>query len=264
MSESPRGPRYGQPNFEYIARMAATPPENDGPIFMVNLMKYRAVASYADGNPGGRSGREADDIYAPTEILRDIGAEIVFVADVERQILGDDPKWDRVAIVKYPTRASFLGMQRRPDFREKHVHKDAGMEQTIVVAGRPSPLPAFPEPETQELAQGDAPFVMMHLMKFAANGVKDMAEYGASAGAAGIALGVRPEAFLEVEGTVLGDGRECDQVRFNRFPSHAIYEQLRANSTHEAGQSGRRSALTDTYTLMLAPGRDRLAKSTRA
>ena len=144
MSESPRGPRYGQPNFEYIARMAATPPEDDGPIFMVNLMKYRAVASYADGNPPGRSGREADDIYAPTEILRDIGAEIVFVADVERQILGDDPKWDRVAIVKYPTRASFLGMQRRPDFREKHVHKDAGMEQTIVVAGRPSPLPAIP------------------------------------------------------------------------------------------------------------------------
>lgn len=59
--------------------MAATPPAEDGPVCMVNLMKYRAVADNAGGNPAGRSGREADDEYAPTAILRDIGAPIVFL-----------------------------------------------------------------------------------------------------------------------------------------------------------------------------------------
>lgn len=94
--------------------------------------KYREVAAYADGCESAISGREADDLYAPIDVLTAIGAEIVFVADVDQQLLGDDATWDRVAIVKYPTRRAFIEMQVRPDFQEKHVHKDAGMDTTIV------------------------------------------------------------------------------------------------------------------------------------
>lgn len=253
MSDAPRIPRYGQANFAYLSRMAATPADEDSPVFMVNLMKYRAVADYADGTHAARSGRDADAEYAPTAILRKIGAETVFLADVERQILGDAPKWDRFGIVKYPTRASFLAMRKRADFQEKHVPKEAGMEETIALACTPMALPAFPEPGRVELAPGDAPFVMMHVMKYAPGGRNAMTAYGASAGAAGLALGVRPKAFFAVEGTVLGDGREWDEVRLNRFPSHAVFDELRANTTHQAGQPGRREALSDTYTLMLRP-----------
>ncbi|MBI5949465.1 MAG: hypothetical protein HY875_15100 [Chloroflexi bacterium] len=260
MSEQRQGPvRYGKPDFEYISRMAATPPESDGPIYMVNLMKYRAVADYADSGAPVRSGREADDLYAPTGILRDIGAEVVFVADVERQLLGAAPAWDRIGIVKYPTRRSFLAMQRRPDFQEKHVHKDAGMEQTIVMACTPLPLPRLPEPAPVELADGDRPFVMLHVLKFAEGGVDGMNVYGASAGAAGFELGVRPEAYFAVEGTVLGDGRGWDQVRFNRFPSHAAFEKLRQVPAHQQAQATRQQALADTYAMMLLPTVDRLA-----
>ena len=237
--------------------MAATPAEDDGPVFMVNLMKYRAVADYEDGSFSGRTGREADDEYTPIAILRDIGAQIVFAAEVERQLIGDAPKWDRVGVVKYPSRAAFLGMQRRSDFQEKHVHKDAGMEQTIVMACTPLTVPELPEPPAPHA--GDEPFVMLHVMKFAAGGIEAMAQYGASAGAEGIALGVRPEAFLSVEGTVIGDGRSWDQVRFNRFPDHATFDKLRANETHRAGQPGRREALADSYSLMLKPMIDRFA-----
>lgn len=246
-------PRFGTPNFDYFTRMAATPAADDGPVFMVNLMKYRAVAEYADGRSTTMTGREADGEYAPLEILREIGAEIVFLAEVEQQILGDQPKWDRVGIVKYPTRAAFLAMQQRPDFQAKHVHKEAGMEQTIVLACTPLPVPALPPPPATELGPGDAPFVMMHVMKYAPGGREGMMAYGASAGAAGLALGVRPKAFFAVEGTVVGDGREWDEVRLNRFPSHAIYTELRAKTEHQAGQPGRRDALEDTYTMMLRP-----------
>lgn len=264
MSETPRGPRYGQPDFDYISRMAATPPDQDGPVFMVNLMKYREVADYTDGSGTTRSGREADDEYTPSAILRDIGAQIVFAADVERQLLGASPKWDRIGIVKYPTRSSFLAMQRRSDFKEKHVHKDAGMEQTIVMSCLPIALPEFPPAPEAEVAEGDRPFVMMHVLKYAEAGRDAMTGYAASAGAAGLALGVRPQAFLRVEGTVLGDGRQWDEVRFNRFPSHAVFDQLRSNPTHQAGQPVRQGALEDTYTMMLIPTIDRLAATTRA
>ena len=85
-------------------KLATTAPDEDGPVWMVNLMKYKEVTEYADGRKSAVSGREADDIYAPVDVLSDIGAQIVFVADVDQQLLGDSPIWDRVAVVKYPTR----------------------------------------------------------------------------------------------------------------------------------------------------------------
>ena len=49
MSEPSRhGPRYGTVDTDYALRMAATPPEEDGPVWMVNLMKYREIADYGD------------------------------------------------------------------------------------------------------------------------------------------------------------------------------------------------------------------------
>jgi hypothetical protein len=42
--------RYGEVDREYGMRLATTPVEDDGPVWMVNLMKYREVADYADSN----------------------------------------------------------------------------------------------------------------------------------------------------------------------------------------------------------------------
>ena len=103
------------------------------------------MADYADDRASTVSGREADDIYAPVAVLGDIGAQIVFVSDVDQQLLGDSPIWDRVAIVKYPTRRAFIEMQSRPDSKDKHAHKhahkDAGMQVTIVSGCVPIALP---------------------------------------------------------------------------------------------------------------------------
>ena len=129
-------PGYGQVDRDYAMRMATCPPEEDGPVWMVNLMHYRGEAVYADGK-SGISGREADERYAPLDILSDLGAEVAFMGEVEQQILGDAPRWDQVAVVRYPTRRSFIEMQARPDFQERHVHKEAGMAQTIVAGCLP-------------------------------------------------------------------------------------------------------------------------------
>ena len=45
---SRHGPRYGTVDTDYALRMTATPPEEDGPVWMVNLMKYREIADYGD------------------------------------------------------------------------------------------------------------------------------------------------------------------------------------------------------------------------
>ena len=79
---------------------------------MLNLMKYKEVADYGDAAGPAISGREADDIYAPTEVLADLGATVPLFGDVTGQV-GDDVAWDRIAIVCYPSRASFFAMQDR-------------------------------------------------------------------------------------------------------------------------------------------------------
>jgi hypothetical protein len=148
--------RYGTLDRAYVDAMAALPAEDDGPFYMLNLMRYRALADYPDGywddypadHPEDRppiSGQAADDLYAPLEILQDLGAEVVLFGDVVDQPRGNEA-WDRVAMVRYPTVRSFFEMQSRPDFIAAHVHKDAGMDLTILavchaVSGSTGPGP---------------------------------------------------------------------------------------------------------------------------
>src|SRR5687768_9246359 len=43
------GPRYGTVDVDLARRFATTAPEDDGPIWMVNLMAHRERADYGDG-----------------------------------------------------------------------------------------------------------------------------------------------------------------------------------------------------------------------
>ena len=113
---------------ERIAAMAEPGP--DGPIFMVNLLKFRDRAEYEDGRETDLSGREAYNRYgaAVFEILPDYGAEPVFVGDVTFLSLGQvEELWDEVAIVKYPNRAALLAMSTSPEWQAAAVHRTAGL-----------------------------------------------------------------------------------------------------------------------------------------
>lgn len=261
--------RYGQVDPDYERVLTTTPPDDDGPVWMVNLMAYRPVAEYADGRSTTLTGREADDLYTPLEALAAVGAEIVFAADVESQLLGDAPQWDRVAVVKYPTRRAFVDMQELEVFQRQHVHKDAGMAHTIIIGTRPLPSPALPAdaPDWADVPHpptvDDPPVVMIHVLRFHPGGADtDMVSYQNAAGAVAVPHGVRIEGWFEAEGTIVGDGRAWDQVRFNAFPSKAAFmavaldpERMQAHADH------REPAVADTYTLMLRPFLDRLTAS---
>lgn len=261
--------RYGTIDHDYATRLATTPASDDGPVWMVNLMKYRASADYADRQRSGVSGREADDRYAPLESLAAVGAEVVLFADVDDQLLGDEPRWDRVAVVKYPTRRSFIDMQSRPDFVEKHVHKDAGMEQTIVIGCQPFAAPELPEdrpawdhvphPPTAD----DGPVIVTHVIRFhEGQAGTNMVQYQDAAGAVAVPHGLRIAGWFAAEGTVVGDGRSWDQVRFNVFPSKAAFMAVAFDPDRLAAHRQHREvAIADTYTMILRPSIDRIEAS---
>jgi len=261
--------RYGQINREYGMKLFTTPEEEDGPIWMVNLMKYREKADYSDGRESDISGQEADDRYAPLGPLKAIGARAVFLAEVESQFFNESPKWDRVGIVKYPSRKSFLEMQQRPDFKELHHHKEAGMAETIVSGCLPMPLPELPAdaPTWDEVPHPSTPdddYVMViHVIKFKDDERRnEMATYSDHAAKVAVPHGVRLAAWTQVEGTIMGDGREWDQIRFNVFPSKAAFMAVVLDPERlEAQKAHRETAIADTYTLVTRPSIDLLYES---
>lgn len=135
-------PRYGTLDRQLARQLMAVPADQDGPFWMLNLMRYRPLAVYEDGRQTELTGQQADDAYSPVDVLEAIGARVVLFGDVVEQLRGDEG-WHRVAIVEYPSARSFMDMQRRPDFVARHVHKDAGMERTVVAVCHPqsAPLP---------------------------------------------------------------------------------------------------------------------------
>jgi len=129
---------YGTVDTAYGIQLGTVPPAEDGPIWMVNFMKYRDRADYGEAGGPDISGREADDRYSPVEILADLGAEVAYFGDVVGPDDGSESPWDRMAIVRYPTRRSFIDMLSRPDFEAKRVHKDAGMAFSIIMGCLPT------------------------------------------------------------------------------------------------------------------------------
>jgi len=175
---------FGTINGPYAATMFTYAEDLDGPVFMVNFMRYKPVAIYDDGRVTTLTGQEADDLYAPLDVLERIGADVAFHGSVDG--LGSD-EWHRLGIVRYPTRKSFMDMQSRPDFLERFVHKEAGMEFTIVMTTlATSPLPP-------ELRNGE------HLTYLA---LPQGAAFSSS----------QPFGVLDVEDVVIGDERRFDRL----------------------------------------------------
>ncbi|HWB68109.1 MAG TPA: hypothetical protein VG708_14900 [Mycobacteriales bacterium] len=222
----PLHPRYGTINFSYIATWPDQPA--DEPMWALNLMHYRERADYADGRESTLTGWEADNLYSPLGPLAAVGADMVIVAIVVDQPAGDDVKWDRVAIVRYPYRNALAEMNARPDFQELHVHKDAGMKSTIVAA-------TFPRADTiaADLTGIDAETLLL-LQVVADPAMPDLDLPGA----------VRLATF-DVEGVIIGDERTWAEARWDALPTTTA-EEVRAAVAAQ-------SAAGERYVVVLKP-----------
>lgn len=223
---------FGEPNWDTVGRWLHLERADDGPVWMLNLMKYRQVAAYADGHQAAISGKEADDAYAPLGPLAAVGAMVAIFGDVTAQPAGE-PNWDRIAIVRYPTRLSFFEMQDRDDFKKQYVHKEAGMEFTIIMGCVPEAITSSP-PASRA---GDR--LVMRVRRFA---VGEHPEPDP--------VGMVPVVHFQVDGVVLGDERAWDDVRFDRVTDDALTPLLAIDGVAEQ------------FVCVVDPTIDRLVEST--
>ena len=118
-----------RPNEEQMRGFAEPGP--DGPIYMVNLLKFRDRAEYPDGRETDLTGEQAYMIYgrAVSKLLTNLGGGAMFSATVERLMLGEvEELWDRVAIAVYPSRAAMLEMMQSPEMQDIGSHRAAGLK----------------------------------------------------------------------------------------------------------------------------------------
>lgn len=105
-------------------------PGRQGPIYMLNLLKFKAKAEYADGRETDLSGAEAYAIYGQEVVhhLQKVGGAPMFSAGVERLMLGEvEELWDTAAIAMYPSRKAMLEMIMSPEYQTSALHREAGL-----------------------------------------------------------------------------------------------------------------------------------------
>jgi len=126
------------PDPEQLAQMSRP---GDGPIVMVNLLKFRDKARYPDGRDAELSGREAYHRYGVevTKMLEALGGRVLFVGDVRSLSLGHvESLWDEVALAEYPSREAFLRMLTSREMRDIAVHREAGLEGQLNIETTPT------------------------------------------------------------------------------------------------------------------------------
>jgi uncharacterized protein (DUF1330 family) len=104
--------------------------EEDGPMCMVNLLKFREKAEYADGSEPELSGRDAYLRYGAgvQACIAAVGGRARFSGFVTDLMLGEvEELWDMVAIAEYPSRAAMMKMVQSPEYQAITKHRDAGL-----------------------------------------------------------------------------------------------------------------------------------------
>jgi len=104
--------------------------QEDGPFVMVNLLKFKPKAEYADGADADLSGREAYARYGEEvrKLVEGLGGKLRFSGAVTGLLLGEvEELWDMVALAEYPSLAAFRQMALSPEMQAIEHHRKAGL-----------------------------------------------------------------------------------------------------------------------------------------
>lgn len=113
----------------------------DGAVVMMNLLKFRETAEYppefgiapCSGEAAYARYQHAFTVAVGTvsqaEVLYDGPCEQVFIGQAGTEAAD----WDKVLLVRYPSRQHFLAMMADESYRDALVHRYAGLERTLLI-----------------------------------------------------------------------------------------------------------------------------------
>ena len=113
--------------------------DNETPIAMINLLKFKEKAEYEDGRDTDLTGEQAYAIYGKEVMghLKKVGGKWSFGGSISRLMLGEvEELWDSVAIARYPSRKAMLEMIMDPYYQEIEKHRSAGLEGQLNIESK--------------------------------------------------------------------------------------------------------------------------------
>ena len=120
-----------KPTGEQIKRVAQS--ELDGPVVMLNLLKYDKQAKDGEG-----SGRAAYERYGDEmqKIMAERGIKLLWRGRADSVLIGDDDAddWDTVLLVEYPSRKVFLEMSGSKEYEGVGKHRTSALVDSRLIA----------------------------------------------------------------------------------------------------------------------------------
>ena len=92
------------PNAQQFAELAGAPDE--GPVVMLNLLKFKARADRTAPGPEATSGAEAYGRYGEqaVQMVEARGGQVLWAGHADQILIGDPAEdWDQVILVQYPS-----------------------------------------------------------------------------------------------------------------------------------------------------------------
>lgn len=112
----------------------------DGRFVMVNLLKFKPFAEYADGSDSHITGAEAYARYTVEvrKLLASYGGRSLYAGSVTGILLGEVGElWDMIALAEYPSLAAMSEMMRCPGMQAIAHHRHAGLAGQLNIRTRP-------------------------------------------------------------------------------------------------------------------------------
>jgi uncharacterized protein (DUF1330 family) len=110
----------------------------EGPIHMLNLVRFRDRAAYPDGREA--SGEEAYAAYGRESgpIFRSVGGRIAWAGDFRLMLIGpQEESWDRCFIAEYPSGEAFVTMVKDPAYQSAVIHRQAAVLTSRLIRFNP-------------------------------------------------------------------------------------------------------------------------------
>lgn len=115
---------------------------DDGPFVMINLLKFKPQAEYADGSDSHLSGADAYNRYGVevSKLVHALGGRVRYSGKVTGLLLGAvDDLWDAVALAEYPSLQAFQQMATSPEYHAIEHHRTAGLAGQLNIRTKPAP-----------------------------------------------------------------------------------------------------------------------------
>ena len=114
-----------KPTRDQIKGLAEAP--DDGPVVMVNLLRFGKTASSDDSKSGADSYKTYGDQMR--DIMASRGIKLLWQGRADQVVIGDDDgdDWDMVLLVEYPSRKTFLEMSGSKEYEKVGEHRTSAL-----------------------------------------------------------------------------------------------------------------------------------------